>query len=113
MVTQAPRASHAPAAAPGTPTTLPLSTLQAGKYKPRTRMDAGSVYEQAARAVERSRNAASGLQRWLNLANPMAAAVEIRVKRRTKCGQAGAIAIALGSPDKLNRLREELGTGAV
>ena len=34
-------------AAPGLPTSLPLSALQAGKYQPRTRMDEGSLYELA------------------------------------------------------------------
>ena len=42
-----PRVSDAPAAKPGTPTTLPLSALRAGKYQPRTRMDEGSLYELA------------------------------------------------------------------
>ena len=41
-----PRVSDAPAAA-GTPTTLALDTLRAGRYQPRTRMDEGSLYELA------------------------------------------------------------------
>ena len=42
-----PRVSDAPPAEPGTPTTLPLSALRAGRYQPRTRMDEGSLYELA------------------------------------------------------------------
>ena len=42
-----PKVSDAAAAEPGTPTTLPLSALRAGKYQPRTRMDEGSLYELA------------------------------------------------------------------
>jgi ParB family transcriptional regulator, chromosome partitioning protein len=42
-----PTASDAPAAAEGLPTTLPLSSLRAGKYQPRTRMDEGSLQELA------------------------------------------------------------------
>jgi len=42
-----PKVSDAPAAAPGTPTELPLDRLRAGKYQPRTRMDEGSLYELA------------------------------------------------------------------
>ncbi len=34
-------------AAEGVPTTLPLDSLQPGKYQPRTRMDEGSLYELA------------------------------------------------------------------
>jgi ParB family transcriptional regulator, chromosome partitioning protein len=41
-----PTAVDAPAAAT-TPTTLPLTALQAGRYQPRTRMDEGSLYELA------------------------------------------------------------------
>ncbi len=36
-----------PAAAPGAPSVLPLATLQAGRYQPRTRMDEGSLTELA------------------------------------------------------------------
>lgn len=42
----APGAAPAPASE-GTPSTLPLDLLQAGKYQPRTRMDEGSLYELA------------------------------------------------------------------
>ena len=41
-----PKVSDAPPVA-GTPTSLPLSALRAGKYQPRTRMDEGSLYELA------------------------------------------------------------------
>jgi ParB family chromosome partitioning protein len=41
-----PRVSDAPAAS-GTPTTLALDALRAGRYQPRTRMDEGSLYELA------------------------------------------------------------------
>ena len=41
-----PKVSDAPASA-GTPQTLALSALQAGKYQPRTRMDEGALYELA------------------------------------------------------------------
>ncbi|RZJ10443.1 MAG: ParB/RepB/Spo0J family partition protein [Rubrivivax sp.] len=43
-----PKVSDAPAAErSGTPSTLKLEVLQAGKYQPRTRMDEGSLYELA------------------------------------------------------------------
>ncbi|CAM3894309.1 ParB/RepB/Spo0J family partition protein [Roseateles saccharophilus] len=43
-----PKVSDTPAAErDGTPTTLKLEQLQAGKYQPRTRMDEGSLYELA------------------------------------------------------------------
>jgi ParB family transcriptional regulator, chromosome partitioning protein len=42
-----PTVPDAPPAAPGLPTTLPLSSLRAGKYQPRTRMDEGSLLELA------------------------------------------------------------------
>ncbi len=41
-----PKVADAPAAA-GSPSTLKVSQLQAGKYQPRTRMDEGSLYELA------------------------------------------------------------------
>jgi len=41
-----PKVQEGPAEA-GTPTTLPLAALRAGKYQPRTRMDEGSLYELA------------------------------------------------------------------
>ncbi len=43
-----PKVSEAPAAAaPALPSSLPLASLRAGKYQPRTRMDEGSLYELA------------------------------------------------------------------
>ena len=42
-----PKVSDAPAATDGTPTTLSVNALRAGKYQPRTRMDEGSLYELA------------------------------------------------------------------
>lgn len=42
-----PKVSDAPQGEAGTPTTLPLSALRAGRYQPRTRMDEGSLYELA------------------------------------------------------------------
>ncbi len=42
-----PTVPDAPPAPPGLPTTLPLSSLRAGKYQPRTRMDEGSLQELA------------------------------------------------------------------
>ena len=42
-----PKVSDAPAAPTGEPLLLPLATLHAGKYQPRTRMDEGSLYELA------------------------------------------------------------------
>ncbi len=42
-----PKVSDAPAVPTGEPLLLPLATLQAGKYQPRTRMDEGSLYELA------------------------------------------------------------------
>jgi ParB family chromosome partitioning protein len=42
-----PTVSDAPAAAPGTPTTLRLTQLKPGRYQPRTRMDEGALYELA------------------------------------------------------------------
>jgi ParB family chromosome partitioning protein len=41
-------ASDTPAAAGGSPSTLPVASIQAGKYQPRTRMDDGSLSELAA-----------------------------------------------------------------
>ncbi len=43
------------------------------------------------------------------LADRLAAAVDIRVKRRTRSGEAGEIAIAFGSLEELNGLLEKLG----
>ncbi len=45
------------------------------------------------------------------LADRLTAPVEIRVKRRTRRGEAGEIAIAFGSLDELNGLLERLGAG--
>ena len=45
------------------------------------------------------------------LADVLTAAVEIRVKRRTRRGEAGEIAIAFGSLDELNGLLDKLGAG--
>ncbi len=45
------------------------------------------------------------------LADRLTAAVEIRVKRRTKRGEAGEIAIAFGSLEELNGLLDKLGAG--
>ncbi len=45
------------------------------------------------------------------LADRLTAAVEIRVKRRTRRGEAGEIAIAFGSLEELNGLLEMLGAG--
>jgi ParB family transcriptional regulator, chromosome partitioning protein len=42
-----PKVSDAPPTPPGLPTTLLLSSLRAGKYQPRTRMDEGSLLELA------------------------------------------------------------------
>ena len=41
-------AHETPAAASGSPSTLPVTRIQAGKYQPRTRMDDGSLSELAA-----------------------------------------------------------------
>jgi ParB family chromosome partitioning protein len=41
----------------------------------------------------------------------LTAAVEIRVKRRTRRGEEGEIAIAFGSLEELNGLLEKLGAG--
>ena len=46
------------------------------------------------------------------LSDTLTAAVEVRVKRRTKHGEQGEIAIAFGSLDELNGLLEKLGLGA-
>ena len=45
------------------------------------------------------------------LSDLLTAAVEIRIKRRTKRGEAGEVAIAFGSLDELNGLLEKLGAG--
>ena len=42
-----PRVSESPANADTLPTSLPLTRLRAGRYRPRTRMDDGSLYELA------------------------------------------------------------------
>jgi len=46
------------------------------------------------------------------LSDTLTAAVEVRVKKRTKHGEQGEIAIAFGSLDELNGLLERLGLGA-
>jgi len=46
------------------------------------------------------------------LSDTLTAAVEVRVKKRTKHGEQGEIAIAFGSLDELNGLLEKLGLGA-
>jgi ParB family transcriptional regulator, chromosome partitioning protein len=46
------------------------------------------------------------------LSDTLTAAVEVRVKKRTKNGEQGEIAIAFGSLDELNGLLEKLGLGA-
>ena len=45
------------------------------------------------------------------LADVLTAAVEIRIKRRTKRGEQGEIAISFGSLDELNGLLDKLGAG--
>ena len=45
------------------------------------------------------------------LADLLTAAVDIRIKRRTRRGEAGEIAIAFGSLEELNGLLEKLGAG--
>jgi ParB family transcriptional regulator, chromosome partitioning protein len=45
------------------------------------------------------------------LADALAAAVEIRVHRKTKRGEQGEIAISFDSLDELNGLLEKLGAG--
>ncbi len=45
------------------------------------------------------------------LADVLTAAVEIRVKRRTRRGEAGEVAIAFGSLEELNGLLDKLGVG--
>jgi ParB family chromosome partitioning protein len=47
-----------------------------------------------------------------SLSDALTAAVEIRVKKRTKRGEQGEVAIAFGSLDELNGLLEKLGLGA-
>ena len=46
------------------------------------------------------------------LSDTLTAAVEVRIKKRTKHGEQGEIAIAFGSLDELNGLLEKLGLGA-
>lgn len=46
------------------------------------------------------------------LSDHLTAAVEIRIKKRTKRGEQGEIAIAFGSLDELNGLLDKLGLGA-
>ncbi len=46
------------------------------------------------------------------LSDALTAAVEIRVKKRTKRGEQGEVAIAFGSLDELNGLLEKLGLGS-
>jgi ParB family chromosome partitioning protein len=46
------------------------------------------------------------------LSDTLTAAVEVRVRKRTKHGEQGEIAIAFGSLDELNGLLEKLGLGA-
>ncbi|MFM8899665.1 MAG: ParB/RepB/Spo0J family partition protein [Burkholderiales bacterium] len=70
----------------------------------------------AARQKTLIRNSASksrDLQRIeATLSDALTAAVEIRVKKRTKRGEQGEVAIAFGSLDELNGLLEKLGLGS-
>ena len=70
----------------------------------------------AARQKTLIRNPASksrDLQRIeATLSDALTAAVEIRVKKRTKRGEQGEVAIAFGSLDELNGLLEKLGLGS-
>ena len=45
------------------------------------------------------------------LSDVLTAAVQVRVKKRTACGEQGEVAIAFGSLDELNGLLEKLGLG--
>jgi ParB family chromosome partitioning protein len=70
-----------------------------------------------ARAAQASKPAAAGnktkprdiLRLEERLADVLTAAVDIRIKRRTRRGEEGEIAIAFGSLDELNGLLEKLG----
>jgi ParB family transcriptional regulator, chromosome partitioning protein len=46
------------------------------------------------------------------LSDALTAAVEIRVRKRTRRGEQGEVAIAFGSLDELNGLLDKLGLGA-
>jgi ParB family transcriptional regulator, chromosome partitioning protein len=46
------------------------------------------------------------------LSDALTAKVEIRIKKRTKRGEQGEVAIAFGSLDELNGLLDKLGLGA-
>ena len=118
-----PKIDESSAAAGGSaqPTTLKLSQMQAGRYQPRTRMDEGSLYELA----ESIRSQVSGRQTPLlrvkkekrgdlarieeQLADKLAAVVEIRMLKKTRHGESGEIAISFGSNDELGGLLERLG----
>jgi ParB family transcriptional regulator, chromosome partitioning protein len=75
---------------------LAAKTLSAGRQAPLLRMK-----------KEKSRDL---LRLEEQLADKLAAAVEIRVHRKTKRGEQGEIAISFGSLDELNGLLERLGT---
>ena len=64
---------------------------------------------QPAPAKEKSRDL---LRIEASLSDALTAAVEIRVKKRTKRGEQGEVAIAFGSLDELNGLLEKLGLEA-
>ena len=73
------------------------TTLKPGRQQPLLRMKADKPRD-IARLEEQ-------------LADRLAAAVEIRIKRRTRRGETGEIAIAFGSLEELNGLLERLGAG--
>jgi ParB family chromosome partitioning protein len=83
-----------------------LSVRQAEALVARLVRDKGAAAPQ--RKAAKSRDLVRLEER---LADTLAAAVEIRVKRRTKRGEQGEIAIRFDSLDELNGLLDKLGAG--
>jgi ParB family chromosome partitioning protein len=84
-----------------------LSVREAEKLANRTAVDSGTRPAEGARAKDaKSRDL---LRIEEQLADHLTTAVEIRVKKRTKRGEQGEVAIAFGSLDELNGLLDKLG----
>jgi ParB family chromosome partitioning protein len=84
-----------------------LSVREAEKLATRTAADSAT---QSGAAVRSKADKPRDLLRIEEqLADHLTAAVEIRVKKRTKRGELGEVAIAFGSLDELNGLLDKLG----
>ncbi len=84
-----------------------LSVREAEKLVAR----AGLAAKAAAPATRRKPKSRDIARLEERLADLLTAAVEIRIKRRTRRGEAGEVAIAFGSLEELNGVLEKLGAG--